>query len=725
MNRYYGNYVGIVIQNSDPEFRGRIKVWVPHVSATVYDNWNQERKDKKFKFLGKNIDSPISGQLLDDLKDVLPWAEYIAPSMGASGSGTYNATNDAATISDSNDSVKREPISEEDALFKKYRLNKDNVGEKSGKVFETNAGRLNDAFTSSTTGANKVNTNGHNYKPSTYSNSAKGSFSIPNVGAHVAVFFMEGNPMYPYYLGVIFGQDDFASIFNPSQNQYEDYPQSYENAPGKTGDAADVYKSKFVFAQKGGTFEIINTDKRESLKLTHYSGSFKEYNNNTGIELLTNNNQKLVLGDEYSTVNGYFGSYVGRDLDLIVKGDNYRKIGNLSKSLVTQWVAAYQDITNLKGLFEIRRAPFINSRYSAAGQTRSGTFANCPTCGGSGTVFGDSCNTCGGTGLSPSTQNGTWSTETGKGNIASLIESKAQQLAEIERKMGRGGSELIHIAKHKVETIGLVMNKFNAMRVDLIGNLDTYATTIATSGVYTQQKAFPIFEKSHVDDLPGGTFTQFIGNRQDVIIGAGGYRLKTYGNIDIAGGITTFIGDQVIIGSSNEVTLDGGKRLNLIGDSINLKSRLGKQISADGNFGVTKNVVIGGGMHVEGELNVQHITAPLEFQITEPTHIKANCIIRTLQTTGIAQIGDSGGANQNITAGTMTGEIEILVDHTHYFRNLPLTLVNGKNAVRTDSKANDNTDSTIPRASGNRSDGRKASFQATNEGPDNGPPPNS
>jgi hypothetical protein len=722
MKRYYGNYIGIVIQNNDPEFRGRVKVWVPYVSATVYENWNQDRKDKKFKFLGKNVDSPVSGQLLDDLKNILPWAEYVAPSMGAAGSGTYNATQDAATISDSNNNEQKKPIAEADAIFKNKRFNTDNVGEKSGKIYETDQGAVSDAFTTTSNGGSKVNTNGFNYKPSTYSNAAKGSFSIPNVGAHVTVFYMEGNPMYPYYFGVAFGQDDFASIFNPSQNQYEDYPQSYENAPGKTGDAAETYRNKYVFSQKGGTFEIVNTDKRESLKLTHYSGSFKEFNNNTGVELFTGNNQKLVLGDEFLTNRGYLGLHVGRDYEIISNGNHRRKIGNVAKTLVDQWVAAYQDIANTKGLFEIRRAPFVSSRLSAPGQVRSGSFGNCPTCGGSGTVFGDTCGTCGGTGQSPSSQSGTWAAEASKAQLVALIQSKAQQLAEIEKKMGRGGSELTHIAKHKFESIGLVLNKFNAVRIDPVGTLDTYAVTIAQSGVYTQRKAFPIFEKVHVDDLPGGTFTHFIGNKYDAVVGAGGYRVKTLGNVDIAGAITTFIGDQIIIGSSNEVTVDGGKRVNIVGDSINLKSRLGKQITADGNFGVVKNVVIGGGAHIEGELNVHHVTAPLEFQITEPVHIKTTFTIRDLNIPSLTQ---ADGANKPIQAPSMTGEIELDIDHTHYFRNLPLTLVDGKNGVRDDSKTHDNTDSSTPRASKDREDGRKASFQSSNKGPDNGPPPNS
>ena len=67
MKEYYGNYLGIVIQNNDPLGRGRVKIFVPHVSPTVYKNWNEIPEDKKFKFLGANIDSDLNN-IYEDLK---------------------------------------------------------------------------------------------------------------------------------------------------------------------------------------------------------------------------------------------------------------------------------------------------------------------------------------------------------------------------------------------------------------------------------------------------------------------------------------------------------------------------------------------------------------------------------------------------------------------------------------------------------------------------------
>ena len=40
--QYFGNYLGIVVQNNDPDKAGKIKVWVPQISPTVYDNWDNK-----------------------------------------------------------------------------------------------------------------------------------------------------------------------------------------------------------------------------------------------------------------------------------------------------------------------------------------------------------------------------------------------------------------------------------------------------------------------------------------------------------------------------------------------------------------------------------------------------------------------------------------------------------------------------------------------------------
>jgi hypothetical protein len=82
MEPVYGNHVGIVVSDqNDPEGRGRIKIWVPHINKTVYKDWNETMMDKKFK------SSEFGSDLLTDLIDTLPWAESAVPTFGGGTSG--------------------------------------------------------------------------------------------------------------------------------------------------------------------------------------------------------------------------------------------------------------------------------------------------------------------------------------------------------------------------------------------------------------------------------------------------------------------------------------------------------------------------------------------------------------------------------------------------------------------------------------------------------------
>ena len=129
-----GNYLGIVVQNDDPSQRGRVKVYVPHISASVYGKWDEAVSDKKFKFIGDNVDSDLT-DIIDDLKELLPWAECAAPLVGATGSGRYNARLRTGSISDSG--KLKEAVPKDDYVTTKYSLNTDGIGESPARVYET------------------------------------------------------------------------------------------------------------------------------------------------------------------------------------------------------------------------------------------------------------------------------------------------------------------------------------------------------------------------------------------------------------------------------------------------------------------------------------------------------------------------------------------------------------------------------------------------------------
>tara|TARA_E500000318_G_scaffold59902_1_gene55604 strand:- start:8498 stop:10831 length:2334 start_codon:yes stop_codon:yes gene_type:complete len=730
--KYYGNYLGIVVQNNDPEKAGKIKIWVPHISPSVYQKWDSNNEDKSFKFIGKNINSDIS-DILEDLKTILPWSVCAAPLNGASSSGRYNSFDEIGTISDSNN---RDDLEyKEDFVKTKYGLNNDGIGEKPARKYEVEDLKVSDAFVNAGDipfeNANKY---GFNYTPTSYSNSAKGSFGVPNVGSHVWVFFEDGDPMSPVYFATSYGQEDWKSIYDNSNDPGLDYPGSYENKTASIQDSYDhntvTYRNKYVINQKGGTLEIVNTDNREILKLTHYSGSFKEFSNYVNTEFAVNNDQKLVQNDQFLTVKGHKGVYIGGDLDYIINGDNYHKVGNLNYDIFSQYKSLLDSIADAKQLFDIKRATTIPIeegffKKTSANQQRSGSFGDCPLCTASykptiwenkysftstgGTqvynhdklsfnfanvsssydnlssdiisvsskkdFLGSSpCPVCGGTGKSPSTLNGDWVVEDKQALVIDRLKTINEDLLELEKQMGSGGNEIVSITKNKIENIGLVLNDFPSIRVDSIGKIDMNEIAVFPKGVVATQKERALIEYVHVDNLPGGTHVQNINNKWNVQVGAGGISIKTLGGVDIGGSITNVTGQQTNIVADEEINIDA-KVINIAAEMLLLRNKNKKQVVVDGNLGVNQNVVIGGSMHVEGELSVQHITAPVEIQETEPVILYGELVAGTI----------SGVHNHSENTISVTGSSTNLVKiyaHTHPFKNIPLKLMKSKDDVR-------------------------------------------
>lgn len=722
MKKYYGNHIGIVIQNNDPDKAGKIKVFVPHISSTIYNDWVRASKNKSLKFIGNNINEDLTG-ILDDLKKITPWCICAAPLAGESSSGRFNNYNLTGSVSDSNfiDTV----TSATSAL----------TGEGAAPSnFYDETIRVSDAFTDATNNINRPNPLSYEYKPNGYSNEAKGAFCIPAVGAHVWVFFREGNPNFPVYFAASFGQSDWQGIYESQNEPGIDYPGSYENKnPSITeyNNNVEAYRNKYVINQKGGTLEFVNSDLNEKIRLTHYSGSFKEMNNQSTIELASKNNQKLTLNDSYDTVRGFKNEYTGKNLDEIVYRDKYKKVGSLNAEYFERWRDVVAGIQEFKQLFEIKRTN-NNSVKNEDGvtvlkrnsllQERSGNFASFPVTDGS-IKYGALTNTNslpsysmiadnnsdgpqdwsesqkagpvnsnpaagswptesgrewgpGGTGKSISTQEGTWDIEENKDKLKEIIEASLPELTEIENELGVGGSEIIQITKHKMETIGMLMNDFGSIRLDDIGKLVNNEILVDSNAVYMNKSDSPLVEYVHVQDLPGGDYTLNVCNRFNVMVGAGGLNLKSYGATNITGTITNMVGEQVNIASENEVNIDAGT-INISADILRLRNKRQRQILIENSLGVNNNVIIGGGLHVEGETYLQHVTAPVEYQKTEPTiaysKLKSGLSFSALINGNPASVELTSDSNDNLVAG---------YEHSHVFPNLPLTLLASNQAVR-------------------------------------------
>ena len=723
MKKYYGNHLGIVIQNNDPDKAGKIKVFVPHISSTIYNNWVKKGQNKTLKFIGNNIDEDLT-EVLDDLKKITPWADCAAPLAGESASGRFNNFNLTGSVSDSNflDTV----TSATSAL----------TGEGAAPSnFYDEATRVTDAFTNASDNVNRPNPLSYEYKPNGYSNEAKGAFCVPSVGAHVWIFFREGNPNFPVYFAASFGQSDWQGIYESQNEPGLDYPGTYENKNASIteyNNNVDNYRNKYVINQKGGTLEFVNSDLNEKVRLTHYSGSFKEMNNQTSIELNTKNKQGLTLNDSYDTVRGFKNEYTGKNLDEIVYRDKYKKVGSLNEEYFKKWKDLVAGIQEFKQLFEIKRTG-DNSVKDSNGitilkrnsllQEQDGSFASYPVTDGTTTysalqnnsnsvpstplieIASDDASAktgasakaanadrwlnqsgktfVNGGGKSLSTKDGNWFVDERKDKLKELIEASLPELTAIEQELGIGGSEITQITKHKIETIGMLMNDFGSIRFDNAGKLLSNEVLVDRDVVYVNKIESPLVEYVHVQDLPGGTSTLNVCNRYNVMVGAGGLNLKSYGPTNITGTITNVTGEQVNVASENEINIDA-KTINISAEILRLRNKRQRQIYIDDNLGVNKNVIIGGGLHVEGETYLQHVTAPREYQRTETTQVGLRD--GASYTATISGPADGDGALLSGSTHTLTivaGGSDIVDSHEHWFANLPLTLKNGNVDVRT------------------------------------------
>jgi hypothetical protein len=90
MDKFYGNYLGLCISNTDPEFRGRVQIFIPHIMPALYERWNQAGVDRKIEIVGNNLEQALPQKDIDQLKKMLPWAEAASPVFGNSVAGHYN-----------------------------------------------------------------------------------------------------------------------------------------------------------------------------------------------------------------------------------------------------------------------------------------------------------------------------------------------------------------------------------------------------------------------------------------------------------------------------------------------------------------------------------------------------------------------------------------------------------------------------------------------------------
>jgi hypothetical protein len=87
MKTYNSMYLGMCINNNDPERRGRVQIFIPEIMPALYENWNADGEDIEITCVGDNMPQGLKTEVVDRLRKILPWAEAASPIVGTSAPG--------------------------------------------------------------------------------------------------------------------------------------------------------------------------------------------------------------------------------------------------------------------------------------------------------------------------------------------------------------------------------------------------------------------------------------------------------------------------------------------------------------------------------------------------------------------------------------------------------------------------------------------------------------
>tara|TARA_R100001082_G_scaffold86841_1_gene53394 strand:+ start:843 stop:2783 length:1941 start_codon:yes stop_codon:yes gene_type:complete len=285
--------------------------------------------------------------------------------------------------------------------------------------------------------------------------------------------------------------------------------------------------------------------------------------------------------------------------------------------------------------------------------------------------------------LNAATEGGTWAINedrTDEKLTEELVKLQAEKLNEIEQQIGNGGDEIQFIKRNKFITIGGEVNNFPSIRIDPQGRSQPIEMAVGLSASFTNMDFVPHVEEVNNDlNFPCGDYTLNVGNRYNVIVGSGGMQMKTSGSLELGGTAVKVASNKLNLMASEGMHLHSPNLIELNSDkSISLRSK--RQIYIEPNLGVKGNTVIGGGLYVEGELFVQHITAPVEIQQSEDTTLlgKFNCKCEEELPIGTVTIG----GQRYIVHALPTDNLIINYPHSHHFKNIPIKVMDKNADVR-------------------------------------------
>lgn len=499
---------------------------------------------------------------------------------------------------------------------------------------------------------------------------------------------------------------------------------------------SNKYKNRLTINQRGASIEINNTTDNESIQLSQRSGSNITINNLVNSELASNNKQVRVVHDDFKTVGNDENDYVGRDKITRVQRNTYSYKGfsnDVHIKKYKEWKETYRKIAENNSQFRICRGGVsnpngvetplagvrdgnpvidkskslsVNSKFRGYRRTpyRSSlldqvvTYATVPARNDVAEEVGitvSDLNAAGGesqyasnapgivkygAGISASTENGQWAINTTSTTIDQQQVAIQDELNQIEQQMGDGGDENNFIKRNKFENIGVVFNDYPSIRIDPEGRSQPFEMLVAPKGTFKNHDSVPhVEEVDNSSNFPCGNDIKVVGNSYKRSVGSGGIGLKTTGALELGGTTCKISGNKVSIDASHGIHIasENGVEIQSL-KTITLRTN--RQVYVESALGVKNNLIVGGGMSVEGETYLHHVTAPVEIQETEDMILYGKFNTRRDRR---LQIGECKiGPYWYPVYAMASDDLIINYPHSHHFKNLPLKLMNSNKEVR-------------------------------------------
>lgn len=251
---------------------------------------------------------------------------------------------------------------------------------------------------------------------------------------------------------------------------------------------------------------------------------------------------------------------------------------------------------------------------------------------------------------------------------------------QVEQDIMDGGDTTNFIKRNKFEQVGSVFNDYPSIKIDEKGRSQPFEMLVSDVATYKNHDYVPHVEEiDNFSNYPCGNDDKLISNRWTVNVGSGGVYIKTTGATELGGASLKAGYKKININASHGIHI-GSEAFVEIQSLKTITLRTNRQVFVDCALGIKNNVVMGGGLSVEGEVYLHHITAPLEVHQTEDTTVFAKFATDTPKS---LQIGETFVKGEWYpTYALPSDDLIVNYPHSHHHNGIPMRLTKSNKDLR-------------------------------------------